>query len=58
MELKQGRPENLSGRMESEQKVYELLDRLGIVYSHVDHEAANTMEACEAVDQVLEVQMC
>lgn len=58
MELKQGRPENLSSRMEREQKVYELLDRLGIVYSHVDHEAANTMEACEAVDQVLEVQMC
>ena len=58
MELKQGRPENLSGRMEREQKVYELLDRLGIVYSHVDHEAANTMEACEAVDEILEVQMC
>ena len=39
-------------------KVYELLEKLGIEYQQVDHEAANTMEACEEVDKILGVQMC
>lgn len=58
MELKIGRPDDLAGRLEKELRVYELLDGLGIIYHYVDHEAANTMEACEEVDKILEVQMC
>lgn len=58
MVLKAGRPEVVNGRLEREIKVYDLLDKLGIDYQYVDHEAANTMEACEEVDKILEVQMC
>ena len=58
MELRTGRPEEISGRLEREIKVYDLLEKLGITYQQVDHEAANTMEACEEVDKVLSVQMC
>ena len=58
MELKNGRPENFAERLPKEQRVYELLDRLGIEYMRVDHEAAMTMEACVAVDEALEATMC
>lgn len=51
--LKDGRPENTEGRQEKEIAVYDLLDSLDIEYERVDHEAAFTMEACEAVDRVL-----
>lgn len=53
LELVKGRPEELSGRLEKEIKVYDLLDSLGIEYDRVDHEAAETMEACRAIDEVL-----
>lgn len=58
MELVKGRPENLDGRLDREIRVYDYLDKLGIEYERVDHEAANTMEACEAVDEVLGTRMC
>ena len=58
MELMNGRPENFADRLPREQRVYELLDRLGIEYMRVDHEAAMTMEACIAVDRALEATMC
>lgn len=49
----QGRPEVADGRLEKEIRTYDLLDQLGIVYERVDHEAAMTMEACAAVDEIL-----
>ncbi len=58
MELMNGRPENLAERLPKEQRVYALLDSLGIEYARVDHEPAMTMEACIAVDQALEAVMC
>lgn len=58
MELVEGRPQDISGRMEKEIRVYDLLDSLGIRYERVDHEAAQTMEACEAIDQVLQADIC
>jgi len=51
--LKKGRPDDVSKRTETEIAAYDLLDRLGIEYDRVDHEAANTMEACIAIDKVL-----
>ena len=51
--LHKGRPENNEGRLEKEIKPYDLLDKLGIIYERVDHEAADTMEACAAIDKVL-----
>ncbi len=58
MDLKKGRPVDGSGRQEREMAVYDLLDGLGIEYMRVDHEEANTMEACEAIDGVLGTAMC
>ncbi len=53
MKLEKGRPESVEGRLEKEIRVYDLLDSLGIEYERVDHEAAETMEACLAIDEVL-----
>ena len=58
MELLQGRPAEESGRLPKEIRVYDLLDRLGIPYFRVDHEAAMTMEACIAVDAAMDAAMC
>ena len=58
MELKHGRPEDMTGRPEKEIRVYDLLDRLGIPYERVDHEAAMTMEACTAIDEALGGAIC
>ena len=58
MELFNGRPDDFDARLPKEQRVYELLDRLGIDYQRVDHEPAMTMEACIAVDEALEATMC
>ena len=54
MELQAGRPAAAQGREQKELRVYDLLDRLGISYERVDHEAAFTMEACQAIDEVLQ----
>ena len=54
----EGRPGNVSGRLEKEQRCYALLDELQIPYARVDHEHADTIEACEAVEQVLGEKIC
>ena len=58
MELMNGRPADFAARLPKEQRVYELLDGLGMEYLRVDHEAAMTMEACIAVDEALGATMC
>lgn len=60
MELKlvKGRPKSAEGRLDKEMRVYDLLDSLGIEYERIDHEAAMTMEDCEAVDEVLNADIC
>ena len=58
MELLNGRPESAEGRLPREVRVYDFLDNLNIEYKRVDHEAATTMEACEAIDRVLGTLMC
>ena len=58
MELVHGRPADCAGRLNKEIKVYDLLDRLEVSFDRVDHEQANTMEACLAVDKILETDMC
>ena len=58
MKLVTGRPETCDGRMEKEIRVYDLLDGLDIAYQRIDHEAAMTMEACAAVDEVLDATIC
>ena len=58
MVLEQGRPENWAQRLPKEIRVYDLLDKLGVSYQRIDHEAAMTMEACAAVDEALEATIC
>lgn len=53
LKLEQGRPATTDGRLDKEIRVYDLLDSLGIGYERVDHEEANTMEACAEIDKVL-----
>lgn len=54
----EGRPADESGRLEKEIRTYDLLDRLGIRYLRVDHEAAMTVEDCQGVDELLGIQIC
>lgn len=58
MKLENGRPDDINNRLPKEIRVYELLDKLDVKYDRVDHEAAMTMEACEAIDQVLQATTC
>ena len=55
-----GRPEDLSGRLDKEIKVYDFLDRLGIEYYRLDHEPADSdhPQICEAVDEALGARIC
>ncbi len=58
--LKKGRPKELEGRLPKEVRCYDFLDALGIEYYCVDHRdmAADTMEACEAIDDALGCTIC
>ena len=58
MILEQGRPANWAERLPKEIRVYDLLDKLGISYGRIDHEAAMTMDACAEVDKVLDATIC
>ena len=58
MQIIQGRPADLAGRLPKEVRVYDLLDKLQISYVQVDHEAAMTMEACAAADEALGTALC
>lgn len=53
MELLKGRPADCEGRLEKEIRTYDFLDSLGVEYWRIDHEAADTMEACEEIDKAL-----
>ena len=53
LKLQKGRPENTDNRLNKEIRVYDFLDKLGIQYQRIDHEAAMTMEACEDIDRAL-----
>lgn len=58
MILQQGRPADLTGRTETECRVYDFLDGLGITYERIDHAPAMTMEICAEIDRVLRATIC
>nr|MBQ8244638.1 prolyl-tRNA synthetase associated domain-containing protein [Oscillospiraceae bacterium] len=58
MELVNGRPETNEGRLVKEIRCYDLLDKLNVPYQRIDHEEANTMEACAAIDEALNATIC
>lgn len=58
MELLWGRPEDVSGRLDKEIRVYDLLDSLGVSYQRIDHDAAMTMAECGEIDKALDAVIC
>ena len=58
MELYDGRPATAEGRLPREMRTYDYLDGLGIRYQRTDHERADNMEACNAIDSILGVVIC
>ena len=58
MELYDGRPQDMTGRLPREVRTYDYLDDLGIKYQRTDHEAADNMEACNEIDAILGVVIC
>ena len=54
--LYRGRP--AEPRLPKEERCYDLLDSLGIEYFRVDHEHADTIEACEQVEKLLGCGIC
>lgn len=58
MIIEQGRPRDISGRLEKEIRVYDLLDNLGIEYDRADHPVVDTMEGCREISKELHVDIC
>lgn len=58
MILEKGRPLTEEGRQEREMRTYDFLDRNGVEYFRVDHEAAFTMEVCGEIDKAMGASMC
>lgn len=58
MIAKEGRPEDVSGRLPKEVRVYDLLDSLGVSYYRIDHDPAMKMEACAEIDKALGATIC
>lgn len=58
MHLQHGRPLDIAARSAKELRCYDFLDALGIVYERVDHEKADTMDICAAIDRVLGGSIC
>jgi len=51
-----GKPSD--ARIPREARCYELLDRLGVRYTRVDHEHADTIEACREIEKLLGCEIC
>ncbi len=53
----QGRPKD-GKRLPKEERVYDVLEQLGISFERMDHEPLYTIEACETVDKAFGTKMC
>lgn len=56
--LYSGRPDNCQGRLPVEIATYDLLDRLGVLYTRVDHAPTPSIEACQEVEALLGIEIC
>lgn len=53
-----GAPSDTSGRQERELRTYRLLEQLKIPFRRLDHAPAMTMEDCDGVDTLLNIEHC
>ena len=53
-----GRPADIESRLKKEQRVYEMLDSLGVEYERSDHDEAMTIEDCHGIEELLDVAIC
>ncbi|MDD3221048.1 MAG: prolyl-tRNA synthetase associated domain-containing protein [Lachnospiraceae bacterium] len=53
-----GAPSDERGRQERELNVYRLLEKLDIPFRRLDHGAAMTMEDCDGIDALLDIDHC
>lgn len=53
-----GRPQDASARLPKEVRTYDLLDKLQISYERLDHEAIFTIEGCQQIDRLLQIEIC
>lgn len=51
-----GRPNDV--REDNEMRCYDVLDRLGVLYNRADHEAADTIDDCHVIEEVLGHTIC
>ncbi len=56
--LYRGAPASLEGRCAAECECYRLLEKLDIPFERVDHDAADTIEDCKVVEDVIGVHIC
>lgn len=49
---------SVEGRLEKEMRVYHLLSELQIPYTRIDHEHADTIEDCLAIEELLGTKIC
>ncbi len=52
-----GRPSG-EGRLPKEMAVYDVLDKLSVPYTRMDHEAIYTIEGCSQLDKLLGIALC
>lgn len=53
----QGRPKS-DGRLEKENRAYDILEQLDISFIRLDHDPTATIEDCHEVDQLLQIKIC
>ena len=45
-------------RLPKEERVYGLLERLGVPFERVDHDAVGTIEGCAEIEKLLDIEIC
>lgn len=45
-------------RLPKEDRVYNLLERLGVPFERVDHDAVGTIEGCAEIEKLLDIEIC
>lgn len=45
-------------RLPKEERVYDLLERLGVPFERVDHDAVGTIEGCSEIEKLLDIEIC